>query len=144
MCFVLVFAAVAAGGVFAQSAKHWISGGYNTGTFITGGMQANYEFLFHENFSATAQVGTRWIIFPQILVGARWYPWGGGNSNPDIKFHVDAEMGYSRIVAPPFGFEGGVGWKFDLGEPNKFFLDLGLVTGIPILAGLEIDLGWAF
>jgi hypothetical protein len=148
--FMVVLMAVAAGGIFAQegeSARHWISGGYNTGTIITGGAQANYEFLLpmaKEKFSVTVQAGTRFLVFPQFLVGGRFYPWGGGAGNPGTKFHADIEVGYNILSDAGFALEAGLGWKFDVGEPNGFFVDLELVAGIPVVAGAEIALGWAF
>jgi hypothetical protein len=140
--------AIAAGGMWAQegtSAKNWISGGFNTGTFITGGILVNYEYLLpvaNEKFSITGQIGNRILILPQILVGARWYPWGGGNSNPETKFHIDAELGYN--LGTGFAAEGALGWKFDAGSSNGFFIDLSLVGGMPVLAGIEFALGVAF
>jgi hypothetical protein len=150
MCFIWVLVMVIAGGMGAQegkSARHWISGGLNTGIFITGGAQVTYEFLLpvvKEKFSVTGQVGTRVYIFPQFLLGARFYPWGGGAGNPGTKFHADVELGYNVLSNEGFAFEAGVGWKFDPGAPNGFFVDLELVAGLPVIGGVEIAAGWAF
>jgi hypothetical protein len=150
MCFILVLAMVVAGGMWAQegnSARHWISGGFNTGIFITGGLTVTYEYLLpvaNEKFSVTAQAGTRFYIFPQFLVGGRFYPWGGGAANPGAKFHADIEVGYNVLASQGFAAEAGVGWKFDVGAPNGFFVDLEVVGGLPVVVGVEITAGWAF
>jgi hypothetical protein len=150
MCFIGVLARVVAGGMWAQegkTARHWISGGFNTGIFITGGTTVTYEFLLpvaKDKFSVTAQAGTRFFFFPQFLVGGRFYPWGGGAGNPGTKFHADLELGYNVLSDEGFAVEAGVGWKFDPGAPNGFFVDLELVGGFPVIFGTELTAGWAF
>jgi hypothetical protein len=141
----LFLAAIAAGGAWAQSARNWISGGFNSGfLFVTGGPVVNYEYLFpaaKEQFSITGQIGTRILAVPQVLVGGRWYPAGGGSGNPGTKFHLDAKLGYGL---GGFAYEGALGWKMDPGSPNGFFMDLSLVMGLPVLFGVEFTLGMAF
>jgi hypothetical protein len=140
-----VFAAIVAGGAWAQSARNWISGGINTGTLFTGGTVVNYEYLLpvaNDSFSVTVQGGTRIFVVPTILAGARWYPWGGGSGNPGSKFHVDAEIGY--CVGLGLAYEGSLGWKIDTGPANGFFLDISLTAGLPVLAGIEFVAGFAF
>jgi hypothetical protein len=137
-----IFLAVLLGGggwLFAQEvAHHSISGGFNTGTIFTGGMVANYEYRLGSGaLGITAQVGTRIFVVPQILAGIRWYPGGG-----DGVFHLDAKAGFS--LASSIAVEGGLGWRIDPGARNGFFMDLSLVGGLPVVAGLEFALGFAF
>jgi hypothetical protein len=126
---VLLLAAVAATGVFAQEkAKNTITGGLDLGIWT--GFSIDYErvlvdgFLGKGQFALGVEAGydSYWFIFPSVFfdVQAKWYPWSG-------KFYADLGVGYGQLiwVVPSIMITAGVGWKFDIGQPNGWVLDFG-------------------
>ncbi|MDR2516050.1 MAG: hypothetical protein LBC88_01565 [Spirochaetaceae bacterium] len=155
----LVLAAVAAGGVFAQEKtanvkRNWVSGEVS---LIGAGLR--YEFMINEKLSVgvNAYWSSLFFIFNELGANAvaRFYPWGK-------KFHAGLGLGYdihTGVTARAgLGIVPEVGWKIDVGNPGGFFINplvqlpitlgkddyWGAGFGIGIGFRAAIGLGWAF
>jgi hypothetical protein len=164
MLFVLVLAIIVAGGIFAQArrgapaaAKNWISG--EVGLL---GMGARYERMLNSNLSIGANVywSSFFFFWNEFAVDAsvRYYPiqasWGGFFVGGALGFHIHTGFyDYEYDLGGFYGYGGRrtytgtwfgpvygvaitpeVGWKIDVGEKNKFFLQPGLK--LPVTFGM--------
>jgi hypothetical protein len=133
----VVFSVIVSTGIFAQSNAVFLGAGAGLSlpsvSYI--GFNASYERMIIPRLSVSVNAG--WNMYPLVLffvkfmedpsitgwvvdAQAHWYP--GGKA-----FHVDMGAGYgeylgmsSAVIVP------GVGWKFDLGKPGGFIMNIGL------------------
>jgi hypothetical protein len=143
----MVLAAVAAGGIFAQEKtanvkRNWLSG---EASMFGGG--ARYEFMISEKLSAGVNIyWTSLIVLNDFGVNAalRFYPWGkmffaeiglGYGLHSELKTFTttaDYNTGYNNLSVSTkwygmtfmdgFNMVPGIGWKIDLGKPGGFFI----------------------
>jgi len=149
--FVLVFAIIVAGGVFAQTsdAKNWISG--EVGLL---GFGARYERMLNSQWSVGGNIYWSSLFFFWndwgIDASARYYPGIMGKTffvGLAFGFHThtgtyDYEYTSYGVTYTDtwFGSVNGVaitpevGWKIDVGDANQFFLQPGIK--LPLTLGM--------
>ena len=141
ICFVLIcLMLVSAGSLFAQTsaARNWISGEVSIL-----GAGARYEFMLSPGFSIGANVywNTLFWFWNEVAIDAsfRWYPnvsWGG-------PFFIGLGLGF-HIHTGTYKYSGDygdyewfgkvtggaitpeLGWKIDVGDAAKFYLQPGV------------------
>jgi hypothetical protein len=127
--FMMVLAALVAGGVWAQSGpKNWISGDIS---LIGAGI--SYERMLTSKFSigGTAFQNAFMVIFNSLGVNVtgRFYPWAG-------VFYMGLGLGFgSNFILNGAMIDPAVGWKIDVGKPGAFFINPEL--SLPITLGVQ-------
>jgi hypothetical protein len=143
--FLTVLAALIAGGLFAQEGpKNWA---YGQGGLLGGG--AGYERLLFPALSVGGEVyyNSFFLFWNSVAVEAyaRYYPLQaktlyvklglGFGTVSGTEDYIYQGYNYGRYVYTTTGFliDPGVGWKIDVGQPGKFYIEpkfsLALVLG---------------
>jgi hypothetical protein len=142
----VIFALIAAGGLFAQeggsSVKNWISGDLS---LLGAGVR--YERILNDNFSigGTVFFHSFFLFWNSIGVNVtgRWYPWAEN-------FYAELGIGYGTINGTEdytsngktyswsYTVNGvmitpGVGLRIDVGSPGGFFINP--MVSLPIVLG---------
>jgi hypothetical protein len=127
--FMMILAAVVAGGVWAQSgAKNAISGDIS---LIGAGL--SYERVLTPKFSigGTAFYHNFFIFFTSLGVNVtgRFYPWAR-------TFYAGLNLGFgSNFTLNGVMITPAVGWKIDVGKGGAFFINPEL--SLPIVLGVQ-------
>ena len=132
-----ILAIVVAGGIFAQEEKaanarsNWVSG--ELGLWIESGLR--YERMLNQHFSFGAIYFYGLISGNNVNAFARFYPWGKTFfAGAALGYHAGPLMGDDITgigVTPEFG------WKIDVGDVGKFFIQPGV--RVPIAFGMKKD-----
>ncbi|MDR0455967.1 MAG: hypothetical protein LBH20_04695 [Treponema sp.] len=136
----LVLAVVIAGGVFAQEGgsgiRHWISGEVSVI-----GAGARYEFMLTDKMSigVNAYWNSLFFFWNEVEVGAsfRYYIWKSFFAGAGLGFHIHTSLNVVNGADAMNGvaFSPEIGWKIDVGDPGKFFIEPGLK--IPLSFGIN-------
>lgn len=146
---VLMLAAVAVGGVFAQEetgSEHrlWVSGEISLfGAGIRG------EYMLSDNLSIGVNAYFTTLIFFNefaFMAVGRYYPWAGNfhaglgvgfsmQNNIGTLEHPDGWTSTGMIQTVGVGIVPEIGWRIDVGEPGGFFLNP--VVQVPITLGSQ-------
>jgi hypothetical protein len=154
---VLLLAAIAVGGIFAQEKtadvkKLWVSGEVSLV-----GAGARGEFMLTPNFSVGLNAYWTSLILWNDLganVFGRFYPWGktfyaglglGYAIHTGVEpIVVDGEKldntGNWLVTRAGFDIVPELGWKLDLGNPGRFFLNP--LVQLPLTLGSQEVAGW--
>jgi len=145
---VLIFAAIVAGGVFADwpatatwgGTKNHISG---TAGLLEGG--AAYERFLTDKWSIGADIYFAWSFFfwTHIEVGGfgRYYIWNGLFAEMGLGFHrYSAGVLFGTSTITGVAISPGIGFKFDPGKPGGFFVEPGIK--FPITLGARKQSVW--
>jgi hypothetical protein len=161
LMFVLILAALVAGGAFAEpntwgGKKNHVSadlgllfGGVRYERFLTPNWSIGGDFYWANSF----------FIFNELEVGAfgRWYPWKGLYAELGLGYHTNTGTGDFEVESVSLtgivtntgvAITPGIGYKFDPGKSGGFFIEPGVVipitigkkTGIPALLPISVDL----
>jgi hypothetical protein len=139
----MVLAAAAAGGVFAQEKTANVKQSWISGEASVIGAGSRYEFMISEKLSVGMNVYWTWIYALSdfgVNAALRLYPWGktffaelglGYGMHSALRtFTTTIEAyGYSASTKwdaitfmEGFDMAPGIGWKIDVGNPGGFFI----------------------
>jgi hypothetical protein len=140
---ILLLAAIAAGGIFAQEKtadvkKFWVSGEVS---LVGAGARGEYMLTPKISVGLNAYWTSLFFVFNDIGINAvgRYYPWGKmfyaglgvGYATHSGDEEVTVDWGWPLgevtdkwiVVRKGFGIVPEVGWKIDLGNPGGFYLN---------------------
>ena len=128
LTMVLVFG-IGATSAFAESnIQNWISG-----EISVFGAGVRYERMLNEQFSVGGIASYHILIMNLLGVQAfgRFYPWASN-------FYAEVGLGFGSVHVRGTNYIGmsitpGIGWRIDVGEPGRFFLNPSI--NLPIVLG---------
>jgi hypothetical protein len=156
--FMMVLAAIIAGGLFAQEKpKNWV---YGQVSLLGGG--AGYERFLFPSLSVGGEVyyNSFFVLWNSLVVEgyAKYYPLKGkvfyaklglgfgtvtGLEDYDYTFQgVTYTYGSQFYATRGFLLDPGVGWKIDIGQPGGFFMEPKVGLAI-VLGKKDYGLSWS-